>query len=129
MSTKSTLWYSEQLHLYQDAFDVENVYLDIETQSPYLEQVTIKIPLSSWKEMRKQTIQPAERYSDLSNEEMLAEAARAVDEQRARLEAAPDGPFKQLAGAFLFDSPESERAEMIDHFLRVYRPELAKGQA
>ena len=47
MSTRITLWYSEDLHLYQDGFDDENVYLEIRSQ--YFDALVVKIPLSAWK--------------------------------------------------------------------------------
>ena len=123
MSTRITLWYSEDLHLYQDGFDDENVYLEIRSQ--YFDALVVKIPLSAWKEMRQHTIQPAERFMDMTDEELLLEAEREVDEHRARLAAQPDSKLNGLFGIFTFGSAESTRDEMVRNFLRAYRPLLA----
>ena len=130
MSTRSTLWYSDDLHLYTDGFDRENVYLEVDVGSPYLENLIVKIPLVAWKEMRKHTIQPSERYLDLTDDELHEEAERAVDEHRAWLDERKDaGSFLRSAGLLLFGSPESTRDEMIGRFVHHYRPGLAEGQA
>ena len=123
MSTKSTLWHNEVFHLYREGLDDENVYLEI--SSPHFEELVLKIPLDAWKEMRKHTIEPAERYLDLTDEQLLQEAERAVDKHRAWLDEHRESPIAGLAGFLLFGSPESTREEMIRGFLESYRPELA----
>lgn len=129
MSTKMTLWHNDDFHLYAEGLDDENVYLDIRT--PYTEQFVLKIPLSAWKEMRRHTIEPAERYSDMSDDELLMEAERAVDEHRARLhEIRQQGgrniELRLMLGSFIFGPPESTPEEMIKSFLSVYRPALVE---
>jgi hypothetical protein len=125
MSTKSTLWHNDVFHLYSEGFDIENVYLEIAGDA--VGQLVVKIPLAAWKEMRQQTIQPAEQYLDLSDEELLLEASRQVDEHRARLEELRQtdpqhSPLRGLLGSFLFGLPNSSREEMIANFLNHYRP-------
>ena len=125
MSTRLTLWYNDDFHLYQEGFDEQNVYLEVKTS--HLEEFVLRIPLAAWKEMRKQTIEPAERYSDLTDEEMLAEAERAVDEHRKRLEGLPDTKVKSFVGGLVFGKPGSTRSEMIKSFLHFHRRQMAKG--
>jgi hypothetical protein len=121
MSTRGTLWHNDEFHLYQEGFDNENVYLEIEGD-PRLESLVIKIPLLAWKEMRRHTLEPEEGYSDMSADEFATEAARAVDEHRLRLERESKSQFGRMAGMALFGSPDSSRDEMIRCFLRFYRP-------
>ena len=52
MSTKATLWLSDEFHLYRDVFDDENVYLEVRG-SGLVEQFVVKIPIAAWNEMRQ----------------------------------------------------------------------------
>ena len=142
MSTRSTLWYSDEYHLYQEGLDDNNVYLEV--RSPQFESLILRIHLTSLKEMRQHTIQPNERYLDFSADELRAEGEREVDEHRARLdEIRADGRkntgLRMMFGSFAFGSPDSSREEMIQNFIETYgqRPSdsdstaggVAKGQA
>jgi len=53
MSTKATLFLDKDFHLYRDARDQENVYLEIESVSQFVESLVIKIPAETWNEMTK----------------------------------------------------------------------------
>ena len=123
MSTRSTLWYSDDFHLYREGFDEGSVYLEIRSQ--YFEELILKIPLAAWKEMRKQTIQPAESYLDLTDDELRAEAERQVEEHRAHLASLPESPLNSLSGILLFGSRETSKDEMTVRFLEHYRPRMA----
>ena len=131
MSTKSTFWHNDDFHLYREGFDDANIYLDI--QVPYFEQLTLKIPLEAWKEMRKYTLEPNERYLDLSDEELRQEAELRVREHRQSLDEtrAKGGNnlgLRLMGGFLVYGDPEAAEAEMIDHFIRFYRPSLAKQE-
>lgn len=128
MSTKQTLWYSDEFHLYSEGLDDENIYLEV--NSPAFEKLVLKIPLMAWKEMRKQTIQPAEQYLNMSDDELIEEALRKVDDHRAELakiqETGPEhAGLSIMFGSFVFGPPESSRDEMIVRFLQTHRPALA----
>src|SRR5690349_2828875 len=105
MSTKSTLWYDGEYHLYQEGFDHEHVYLDI--QSSHFAELTLKLPLPVWKELRKHTIQPDEEYLDLSDEQLRAEAVTAVDKHRKWLEENNDSRLASLFGFFCSVRPKA----------------------
>ena len=122
MSTKSSLYFDDNFHLYKDGFDRDHVYLAFRRSVGPVEELIIKIPLVVWKEMRKQTIQPEERYLALTDAELRAEAERAVDDHRTRLASEPDSPIKGMLGILLFGPPESSREEMIERFIANYRP-------
>jgi hypothetical protein len=128
MSTKRTLYFDDVFHLYADGFDSDNVYLEVQLAGGPIGELVVKIPLIAWKEMRQHTIQPEERYLDLSDAELIVEAERAVDEHREWLAAAPNSPLKSMAGLFLFGPPELSRAEMIERFIGNYRPALAEAR-
>jgi hypothetical protein len=120
VSTRSTLWHDDRFHLYREAFDDVHVYLEITTEM--FESLILKIPLDAWREMRKQTIEPAERYSYLTDAELWEEAEREVDKHRAWLAQEAQSPLSRVSGLMLFGSPESTREEMIENFLNSYRP-------
>lgn len=120
MSTRITLWYSDEYHLYQDGFDEQNVYLDI--KSTQFDSLILKIPLAAWKEMRQHTIEPNERYLSLSDEELRAEAEREVDDHREYLDSLGDSRFKSMAGMLIYGPAEGSREDMIERFLTYYRP-------
>jgi len=56
MSTKSTIRYGDAFHLYHEAFDDANIYLEL-TQDPQFEaspgQITVAIPLEIWEVIRQ----------------------------------------------------------------------------
>ena len=54
MSTKATLWLSDDFHLYREVLDDQNVYLEIRG-SEFIEQLVMKIPIAAWNEMRQHT--------------------------------------------------------------------------
>jgi hypothetical protein len=118
-----TLWHSDEFHLYRDGFDTDNVYLQI--QSPHFEELVLKIPLTAWKGMRQQTIQPNEQYLDFTEEKLRAEAEREVDAHRAgldeiRREGGKHAGLRMMLGSFVFGSPDASREEMIQHFVDCY---------
>ena len=123
VSARRTLWYSDEFHLFKDGFDDENIYLEV--RDARFRELILRIPLIAWKEMRKHTIEPEERYLDLSDSEMREEAEHRVDEHRAALASEPDSRFKGLFGSFLFGPSESSREEMIEHFLSCYGRSLS----
>ena len=125
MSTRNTLWYSDDFHLYREGFDEDNVYLEIRSQ--YFEGLILKIPLAAWKQMRKETIEPAESYLDLTDEELRAEAERRVAEHREHLTSLENSPLRSLSGSLLFGLPESSPADMVESFLAHYRPGKGDG--
>ena len=129
MSTRSTLWYSDEFHLYKEAGDNSHVYLEV--RSPHFEELVLRIPLAAWKEMRQHTIQPSERYLDLSADELRKEAEREVDAHRERLDSIrkEDGPGQALlmsSGILQYGPPDSSREEMVESFLRHYRQNLSE---
>jgi hypothetical protein len=62
MSTKKTLAINDDFHFYQEAFDDENVCLEVQT--PYLDQMVLKIPLEFWNEMRKHAFERSKADRD-----------------------------------------------------------------
>jgi hypothetical protein len=131
MSTRSSLWYSDDLHLYREAFDENNVYPAIHTGSAYLqEELILRFRLAAWKQMRQYTIEPNESYLDLSDADLHAEAERRVDAHRAHLDEVrnSDGShtgLRLMIGSGLFWSAGSSREEMINSFIEFYRPATA----
>jgi hypothetical protein len=61
MSSKATIYLDKDFHLYQDAWDDENIYLEIESTSQFVEKLAIKIPVTTWNEMRERDIRVRRR--------------------------------------------------------------------
>lgn len=118
MSTKCSLYWNDSFHLYTEAFDRDNVYLEVYTHGDrFNNATTVVIPLSVWKDMRTHSVQPEERYMEFTDEEMLAEAERCVDEHRTWLVEHKDTPLGKFAGVFTYGPPETSREEMISNWL------------
>jgi hypothetical protein len=124
MSTKATIAYGPTFHFYNEVFDEDHVYLRLEQVQfeAGSNRVMVPIPVHIWEVIR--------RYAgiDLSlaektDEELLAEVVRAVDERIADY-AAAEGQARALvafSGSLVFDSVEAPRDEQIEAGMRYYR--------
>ena len=122
MSTKSTLFYNDDFHLYSEALDYENVYLDVRNNSAFVEgEFVIRIPLRVWREMRSHTLEEAERHLDMSAEEVRAEAEVRVDEHRAWLEEHKDSSWATFVGSLMYGPHDSTREAMIERYIASWR--------
>ena len=114
MSAKSSLYYGHGFHLYSEAFDDTAVYLQVDGLST---TTTFHIPLHVWKQMRRETLCPAERYSDLTDAEFLAEGVEQVRAHRAELEKYKDHPIAKYVGSWTFGPPETDEHTMLCNWL------------
>jgi hypothetical protein len=58
MSTKATIYLDNDFHLYKEGWDDDNVYLELESSSQFVEKLAVKIPVAVWNEMRKRSVPP-----------------------------------------------------------------------
>jgi hypothetical protein len=128
VSTKSSLYFDENFHLYAEALDLEYIYLALRSAQGPVDDLVIKIPLPVWKQMRQHTLQPEETYLDLTDDELLAEAERKVDEHREWLAAHSNSAFARAAGILTYGPPELSREEMVERFIDSYRTSLASAR-
>lgn len=126
MSTKSTIWYGEDWHLYHEAFDNQNVYLEFPGGGA-LQGAAIQIPLHIWKAFREAEVDGLE-FVGISEDELRAKAEAAVDEHRAYL-ATATGQLSRLFGSLTFGPPESTRDEMVARYMDECRYEAEDEEA
>ena len=119
MSTRSSLYYDDNFHLYTDGFDTDNVYLEVSDGGNHWDSVTvITIPLPIWAQMRKHTLEPHESYLGLSYEEMLGIAKTKVAAHREWLETHKDTPLVRFAGVLLYGPPEDTEDTMVANWMQ-----------
>jgi hypothetical protein len=126
MSTKNSLAHGPGFHLYREAFNDDNVYLEIEGthfEAAY-NRVMLPIPVHIWELIRRY---PGASYehADKTDDELRDEVEHAVDERIARFREAKDQgkPLAGLLGRIMFGSVEASRDEQITmglaHFARI----------
>ena len=90
MSTRSSIAYGDNFHLYQEGFDDENIYLELEKTEfeACSQRVMVAIPIEVWEYIRSYSFAD---YSliDMSDEEILASAEEEVERRITRYENAP----------------------------------------
>jgi hypothetical protein len=123
MSTKATIAHGPMFHFYHEVFDDDHVYLELEQVQfeAGSGHVMVPIPVHVWEVIR--------HYSgiDLSlaektDEELLTEVVRAVDERIADY-AAAQGQARTLvtlSGILVYGSAETSRDEQIEAGMRYY---------
>lgn len=125
MSTKCTLAHGPNFHLYHDAFDDSNVYIELDGMhfEANSSRVMVQIPLPIWEVIRQRSGGEL-AYADKSDNEIQAYVEREVDERRKRY--AEAGDRKQLiglAGSLVFgpvDRPlEEQIASGVAHYTRL----------
>jgi hypothetical protein len=124
MSTKATLAYGSTFHFYKEAFDESYVYLELEQVQFEVEynRVTVPIPVHIWEVIRQY---PSLNLSlaDKTDEELLADVVKAVDE-RIQLYAAADEKSRSwavLSGMLVFGPAEAPRAKQIESGMAYYK--------
>ena len=125
MSTKCSLAYGDCFHLYQECFDEDNVYLEIEgvefEATP--ERVMVTIPIAIWETIREHTNLDLS-YADLTDEELGAMVVEAVDERIEEYNNCQDERqrnFIAVIGAIPYGLASAPRDEQIEQGKRYFR--------
>lgn len=123
MSTKATIAHGPTFHFYHEVFDEDHVYLRLEQVQfeAGSNRVMVPIPVHLWEVIRRY---PSVDLSlaEKTNEELLAEVVRSVDERIANY-AAAEGQARALvalSGILVFDSVEAPRDEQIEAGMQYY---------
>lgn len=124
MSTKATIAHGPTFHFYHEVFDDDHVYLRLEQVQfeAGSNRVMVPIPVHIWEVIRRY---PGVDLSlaEKTDEELLAEVVRGVDERIAEY-AAAEGQTRALvalSGILVFDSVEAPRDEQIEAGMEYYR--------
>lgn len=130
MSTKATVVYGPNFHLYKEVFEDDQIYLELEGvqyEAAY-NQVMVPIPVHIWEVIRTY---PGVNLSwvDNTDEELREHVEHEVDERLAEYEQA-DPQAKQLIslfGSLVYGVADTPRTEQIDRGI-TYFTELREHQ-
>lgn len=115
MSTKSTLVYGPNFHLYQDMLDDGCVFLELEGVSYETRPggVNVRIPLATWEIVRQHTNGEL-KITHLTDDEIQAHVEREVDKRLTRYEQAEQNAAALgLSGVLAYGPVESPRESQI----------------
>ena len=131
-STKSTIAYGDQFHLYRDVGDTNNIYLRLDQPSfdASPDQVTVTIPLHIWEFIRQH---PGVDFSwvDKTDEEIHAYVEGEIDKRLAEYKASTDSSMKSLlsfAGSLSYGDIDSPREEQIRRGVVTFQEERTRQQ-
>ena len=124
MSTKASIAYSNNFHLYHECFDEENVYLELEgvefNASP--NHVTVTIPVAIWETIRQHSVVDLS-YADKSDEEIKIMVEEQVERRIKKYLAASDEKklkFISLSGSMCYGTADLPRDEQIEKGIEYY---------
>lgn len=134
MSTKSSLAYADEVHLYEELTDLSGaVYLNLRgedldfTASP--SGVTVRIPLHVWHAIRQVAV-PLD-HAEKSDEDLLRMVEEQVDERIREYQAAEKPnvkAFLSFAGSLLFGETTDPRETQVQTGLDYFKAERKKQQ-
>lgn len=116
MSTKCSLAHGPGFHLYQEVFDGDNIYLEVEGthfEATY-NRVMLPIPVHVWEVVRRYP-GASYQYADKTDAELRDEVERSVDRRLQRYQEVSEraAPVHRFAGSLVFGSVDASREEQI----------------
>ena len=124
MSTKASIAYGNNFHLYHECFDEENVYLELEgiefNASP--NRVTVTIPVAIWETIRQHRVVDLS-YADKSDEEIKIMVEEQVECKIKKYLAASEEKqqnFVSLSGSMCYGMVDLPRDEQIKKGMEYY---------
>lgn len=130
MSTKSSLAYSDPVHLYQECFDQNHVYLELEgTELEYevsRDRVMVRIPVGIWEAIRQVSTTRFELapLTDAELETMVrAEVQERVDTLAKWKQQHPDKEpgIVDFAGCLVYGRASEPFEQQVENALSYYR--------
>ena len=119
MSTKCTIAHVlDKFHFYHECLDEENVYLEIDNAEFEANQnsVMLQIPLAIWETIRFYGGAKL-KYRNWTDEQLLTQVEKEVDERIAKYETQPDKKIAEgllIIGAFVYGFDINDRNAMIE---------------
>jgi len=134
MSTKSSIAYGDNFHLYHEVWDDDHVYLELETthfEAGY-GRVMVPIPIHIWEVIRHLGGAQLDLV-EKTDEELLATVVTNVDERIAKYqEALREHPDRvgliSFIGGMVYGSAKQPREEQIESGMEFYRKERQRQQ-
>jgi hypothetical protein len=123
MSTKATVAYGANFHLYQEVFDNHYIYLElygVQYEASY-NRVMIPIPLHIWEVIRQYSGIDLS-FADYTDDQLRQYVENQVDEHIKRYEEADTNSkgLIRLAGSLVYGMVELPRNEQIQNGLAYY---------
>lgn len=124
MSTKATIAYGPNFHLYREALDEDFVYLELEGvrfEASY-QRVMVPIPVHIWEIIRRYPGIDLS-FAEKTDEELRQHVARDVDDRIARYSEADEKAKGLIAlfGSLAFGSADTPREEQIECGMAYYK--------
>jgi hypothetical protein len=122
MSTKSTLTYGPGFHLYHEAFEKDNVYLELEKAhfECYPDRVTVAIPVVVW-EVIRQSAGADFSWAAKSDDEIRSYVEQAVHERITDFQNKDSGSKRLLfVGNGAFGKATEPKENQIENGLAYY---------
>lgn len=126
MSTKSTIAWGEDFHLYREVFDDDHVYLQLDTthSEAGCGRVMIPIPIHIWETVRHLGGARLDLV-ELLDEDLLAKVRKDVDERIAEYQAALERPGRAgllaIIGSIVYGTADKPRDEQIQRGMEYFR--------
>ena len=124
MSTRSTIVYGHQFHLFHEMLDDSCVYLELEGvqfEASY-GSVAVRIPVHIWELIRKYPGVDLD-LADESDADMLARVEKSVDDRISKYVAAEDGlkSFQSFIGSLVYGCADESREAQIAKGLAYFQ--------
>ena len=121
MSTKSTLVYGLSFHLYNDCFEQDNVYLELEKThfECYPDKVTVAIPVVVW-EVIRQSAGADFSWAAKSDDEIQSFVEQEVHGRLTAFQDKESGSKKFMFGNSVFGLASEPRENQIEKGLAYY---------
>lgn len=125
MSTKCTVAYGPDFHLYREVLDDEHIYLELEGV-PYeasSRRVMVTIPMQIWEVIRRRG-EADLSYAEKTDPEIQAQVEEWVDERLAQYRQARDSHAQgivSLAGCLVLGMADEPREEQIAQGVAYYQ--------
>jgi len=125
VSTKCSVAYGPDFHLYREVFDDEHIYLQLEgvAYEASSQQVMVSIPMRIWEVIRRRGGARLS-YAEKTDPEIQAEVEEWVDERLARYHEAQEsggGGMIAFAGCFVIGTADDPREEQIAQGIAYYQ--------
>ncbi len=129
MSTKSTIKWGEDFHFYNECFDDDNVYLEL--NSCYFESspdsVMVSIPKAIWATIRN-TAEIRLDYVHFTDIQIKELVTREVDDRIKKYEKNQDSQILKLFGSFIYGEVTAPRSKQINSGIKYYKDVRKKEQ-
>lgn len=124
MSTKATIAYGDNFHLYEEVFDEDNIYLELDNvafeASP--NRVVVPIPVAIWEVIRRYRGIDLS-WADKTDQELQQYVEKQVDERIQKYEDSKgdNQGLMRFAGVIAYGKADEPRQQQIDQGIAYFQ--------